>query len=75
MEQGREGQVFHISCGQRNLAKVLNYRQEEIDEEMERKQLEDKQEQQREEERRLTELRLPQKGHERRMWQEKIDVE
>ena len=44
MEQGREGQVFHISRGQRNLAKVLNYRQEEIDEEMERKSLEDKQE-------------------------------
>ena len=58
-----------------NLAKFVNNRQPEIDEEMERKQLEDKQEQQREEERRLTELLLRQEGHERRMWQEKIDVE
>ena len=40
------------------LAKFLNNRQEEIDEEMERKRFEAKQEQQREEERRLTELRL-----------------
>ena len=36
------------------LGKVLNNRQEEIDEEMERKRFEAKQEQQREEERRLT---------------------
>ena len=40
------------------LAKFLNNRQEEIDEDMERKRFEAKQEQQREEERRLTELRL-----------------
>ena len=57
------------------LAKFLNNRQEEIDEEMERKRFEAKQEQQREEERRLTELRLRQEEHERRMWQEKIDAE
>ena len=57
------------------LAKFLNNRQEEIDEEMERKRFEAKQEQQREEERRLTELRLRQEEHERRMWQDKIDAE
>ena len=57
------------------LAKFLNNRQEEINEEMERKRFEAKQEQQREEERRLTELRLRQEEHERRMWQEKIDAE
>ena len=57
------------------LAKFLNNRQVEIDEEMERKRFEAKQEQQREEERRLTELRLRQEEHERRMWQEKIDAE
>ena len=57
-----------------NLAKVFN-RQQEIDEEMERKQLEDEQEQQREEERRLTELRLRQEGLERHMWQDKTDAE
>ena len=57
------------------LAKFLNNRQEEIDEEMERKRFEAKQEQQREEERRLTELRLRQEEHERRMWDEKIDAE
>ena len=57
------------------LAKFLNNRQEEIDEEMERKRFEAKQEQQREEERHLTELRLRQEEHERRMWQEKIDEE
>ena len=57
------------------LAKFLNNRQEEIDEEMERKRFEAKQEQQREEERRLTELRLRQEEHERRMWQQKIDAE
>ena len=56
------------------LAKFLNNRQEEIDEEMERKGFEAKQEQQRQEERRLTELRLRQEEHERRMWQEKIDA-
>ena len=75
MEERREGQVFRISCGQRKLAKFLNNRQGEIDEEMERKQFEVKQEQQREEEHRLTELRLRQEEHERRMSQEKIDVE
>ena len=42
------------------LAKFVNNRQEEIDEEMERKGFEAKQEQQREEERRLTESRLRQ---------------
>ena len=57
------------------LAKFLNNRQEEIDEDMERKRFEAKQEQQREEERRLTELRLQQEEHERRMWQDKIDAE
>ena len=50
------------------LAKFLNNRQEEIDEEMERKRLEAKQEQQQEEERRLTELRSGQEEHEQRMW-------
>ena len=50
------------------LAKFLNNRQEEIDEEMERKRLEAKQEQQQEEERRLTELRSRQEEHEQRMW-------
>ena len=45
------------------LAKFLNNRQEEIDEEMERKRSEAKQEQQREE-RRLTEMRLRQEEHE-----------
>ena len=45
------------------LAKFLNNRQEEIDEEMERKRLEAKQEQQQEEERRLTELRSRQEEH------------
>ena len=57
------------------LAKFLNNRQEEIDEEMERKRFEAKQEQQREEERRLSELRLRQEEQEQRMWQEKIDAE
>ena len=57
------------------LAKFLNNRQEEIDEDMERKRFEAKQEQQREEERPLTELRLQQEEHERRMWQDKIDAE
>ena len=57
------------------LAKFLNNRQGELDEEMERKRFEAKREQQREEERRLTELRLRQEEHERRMWQEKIDAE
>ena len=57
------------------LAKFLNNRQEEIDEEMERKRSDAKQEQQREEERGLTELRLQQEEHERHMWQEKIDAE
>ena len=57
------------------LAKFLNNRQEEIDEETERKRFEAKQEQQREEERRLTELHLRQEEHERHMWQEKIDAE
>ena len=57
------------------LAKFLNNRQEEIDEDMERKRFEAKQEQQREEERRLTELRLQQEEHERRMWQDKIDAD
>ena len=57
------------------LAKFLNNRQEEIDEDMEIKRFEAKQEQQREEERRLTELRLQQEEHERRMWQDKIDAE
>ena len=50
------------------LAKFLNNRQEEIDEEMERKRLEARQEQQQEEERRLTELRSGQEEHEQRMW-------
>ena len=50
------------------LAKFLNNRQEEIDEEMERKRLQAKQEQQQEEERRLTELRSRQEEHEQRMW-------
>ena len=57
------------------LAKFLNNRQEEIDEEMERKRFEAQEEQQREEKRRLTELRLRQEEHERRMWQQKIDAE
>ena len=57
------------------LAKFLNNRQEEIDEEMERKRFEAKQEQQREEERRLNELRLRQEEQERRMWQQKIDAD
>ena len=57
------------------LAKFLNNRQEEIDEDMERKRFEAKQEQQREEERPLTELRLQQEEHERSMWQDKIDAE
>ena len=56
------------------LAKFLNNRQEEIDEEMERR-LEPKQEQQREEECLLTESHLRQEEHERRMWQEKMDAE
>ena len=56
------------------LAKFLNYRQEEIDEEMERR-LEPKQEQQQEEECLLTELHLRHEEHERRMWQEKMDAE
>ena len=47
------------------LAKFLNNRQEEIDEEMERKRFEAKQEQQQEEESRLTELHLRQEEHER----------
>ena len=57
------------------LAKFLNNRQEEIDEEMESKRFEAKQEQQREEECCLTELRLRQEENERRMWHEKIDAE
>ena len=57
------------------LAKFLNNRQEEIDEEMERKRLEAKREQQREEEHRPSELRLRQEEHERRMWQEKFEAE
>ena len=56
------------------LAKFLNNRQEEIDEEMERR-LEPKQEQQQEEECLLTELHLRHEEHERRMWQEKMDAE
>ena len=47
------------------LAKFLNNRQEEIDEEMERKRFEAKQEQQQEEVSRLTELHLRQEEHER----------
>ena len=56
------------------LAKFLNNRQEEIDEEVERR-LEPKQEQQQEEECLLTELHLRHEEHERRMWQEKMDAE
>ena len=58
-----------------NLAKFLNNRQEEIDEEMEKKRSETKQKQQREEKNRSTELRLRHEEHERRMWQAKIDAE
>ena len=47
------------------LAKFLNNRQEEIDEEMERKRFEAKQEQQQEEESCLIELHLRQEEHER----------
>ena len=65
IEEGRESQAFHISCGQEKLAKFLNNRQEEIDEGMERKRFEAKQEQQQEEESRLTELHLRQEEHER----------
>ena len=57
------------------LARFLNNRREEKDEEMERKRLEAKQEQQQEEERRLTELGLRQEEHEQRTWEEKIDAE
>ena len=75
MEEGREGQVSTFLVDKEELAKFLNNRREEKDEEMERKRLEAKQEQQQEEERRLTELGLRQEEHERRMWQEKIDAD
>ena len=64
-----------FTADKERLAKFLNNRQEEIDEEMERKRLEAKREQQREEEHRLSELRLRQEEHERRMWQEKFEAE
>ena len=64
-----------FTADKERLAKFLNNRQEEIDEEMERKRLEAKREQQREEEHRLSELRLRQEEHERPMWQEKFEVE
>lgn len=74
MEKGCEDQALHIYRGQRKARKVLNNRQEEIDEEMERKRLKAKQEQQREEERHLAELRR-QEENKRHMWQEKLDAE
>ena len=64
-----------FTADKERLAKFLNNRQEEIDEEMERKRLEAKREQQREEEHHLSELRLRQEEHERRMWQEKFEAE
>ena len=64
-----------FTADKERLAKFLNNRQEEMDEEMERKQLEAKREQQREEEHRLSELCLRQEEHERHMWQEKFEAE
>ena len=53
-----------FTADKERLAKFLNNRQEEIDEEMERKRLEAKPEQQQEKEHRLSELRLRQEEHE-----------
>ena len=69
-----KARYFTFLVDNEKLAKFLNNRQEEIDEEMERR-LEPKQEQQREKEFLLTELHLRQEEHERRMWQEKMDAE
>ena len=69
-----KARYFTFLVDKEKLAKFLNNRQEEIDEEMERR-LEPKQEQQREKECLLSELHLRQEEHERHMWQEKMDAE